>query len=159
MAAPHSSSGRRAIWAARGRRRGAAAGPEPPHNDIIPRHGGEGCGNRAAPARTRLPTTRLSVAPGRAPLPANPLPPRYGAPSKRGDAWARAASPGGRWDLSGERRQSGIGGRGAELSVEGAVVGLGAIRPAALVRPPSCPRPQGTRVQNGFVGLFCAGHS
>lgn len=74
MAAPHSSSGRRAMRAARGRGLEAAAGPGPPHNDITPGRGGAGRGRPAghrAPAAPRCPpgcrrTRRRHVAPPRA---------------------------------------------------------------------------------------------
>lgn len=109
MAAPHSSSGRRAIWAARGRSREADAGPGPgpPHNDIAAGRGGEGRGtpgrsrSHTSPCRPpvsrpgrarRPPTLRRHAAPSRA------LPSRAGAgeggsgPSRRGPEEERAGA-------------------------------------------------------------------
>lgn len=74
MAAPHSSSGRRAMRAARGRGLEAAAGPGPPHNDITPGRGGAGPACRTPGPGSCPPPARQ---------PANPPPPRRAAPSRR----------------------------------------------------------------------------
>lgn len=152
MAAPHSSSGRRAIWAARGRSRGAAAAPEPPHNDIAP-----GRGRGGVRAAGPLPLAHVSLPPACQPRRGGRAGPlrrrtrrRHVAPPRAGAQAARPGSAGARLP----RRRRGRpprAGEGAAGPRRGRARGAG---PAALARPAALPPPPVRTLGNRFGRLL-----